>query len=71
MVGGSWAAHPGDIIDYEVNVTDRNDPITKGLADFRMKSEQYYMLVDPNIGGAGHDDLLGRRQGGAVDRRAP
>ncbi len=47
MVGGSWAAHPGNIIDYEVNVTKRNDPITRGLSDFKMHSEQYYMLVDP------------------------
>jgi uncharacterized protein len=49
MVGGSWAAHPGGIIDYEVNVTGRADPIMKGLADFRMHSEQYYMLMDPNV----------------------
>jgi len=49
MVGGAWAAHPGGIIDYEVNIAKRNDPITKGLADFRMHSEQYYMLVDPGV----------------------
>jgi type 1 glutamine amidotransferase len=49
MVGGSWAAHPGGIIDYEVNITRRDDPVTKGLADFRMRSEQYYMLVDPSV----------------------
>jgi uncharacterized protein len=49
MVGGSWAAHPGNIIDYTVNVTRRDDPITKGLGDFAMHSEQYYMLMDPNV----------------------
>ncbi len=49
MVGGSWAAHPGNIIEYGIRITDHNDPITKGLSDFRMKSEQYYMLVDPNV----------------------
>jgi type 1 glutamine amidotransferase len=49
MVGGSWAAHPGGIIDYDVHLTGGADPITKGLADFRMHSEQYYMLVDPNV----------------------
>jgi len=49
MVGGSWAAHPGNILDYEVNITRRNDPITKGLSDFKMRSEQYYMLIDPNV----------------------
>jgi type 1 glutamine amidotransferase len=49
MVGGAWVAHPGGIIDYEVNVTNHDDPITKGLADFKVRSEQYYLLVDPNI----------------------
>jgi uncharacterized protein len=41
MVGGQWVAHPGGIIDYEVNITDHDDPITAGLADFKMHSEQY------------------------------
>jgi type 1 glutamine amidotransferase len=49
MVGGAWAAHPGGVIDYDVNVTNHADPITRGLTDFHMKSEQYYMLVDPNV----------------------
>jgi type 1 glutamine amidotransferase len=47
MVGGQWVAHPGGIIGYEVNITDHEDPITAGLADFKMNSEQYYMHVDP------------------------
>ncbi len=49
MVGGSWAAHPGNIIEYTVHITKPQDPITRGLATFTMKSEQYYMLVDPNV----------------------
>jgi len=48
MTGGQWVAHPGGIIDYEVNITNHDDPITKGLSDFKMHSEQYYMHVDPN-----------------------
>jgi len=48
MVGGQWVAHPGNIIDYEVNIVDRIDPITAGLSDFKMHSEQYYMHVDPS-----------------------
>ncbi|MFM7582859.1 MAG: ThuA domain-containing protein, partial [Caldilinea sp.] len=28
MVGGQWVAHPGNIIDYKVHITERNDPIT-------------------------------------------
>ena len=42
-------AHPGGIIDYRVNITDHKDPVTKGLEDFDMHSEQYYMQVDPNV----------------------
>jgi type 1 glutamine amidotransferase len=49
MVGGQWVAHPGGVIDYRVNIVDHNDPVTKGLSDFDMHSEQYYMLVDPNV----------------------
>jgi len=49
MVGGQWVAHPGGVIDYTVNVVDRKDPVTKGLSDFKMHSEQYYMHVDPNV----------------------
>ena len=49
MVGGQWVAHPGGIIDYRVQITNHDDPITKGLNDFAMHSEQYYMHVDPNV----------------------
>ena len=48
MVGGQWVAHPGNIIDYQVTITDHDDPITAGLADFAMHSEQYYLHVDPS-----------------------
>ena len=48
MVGGQWVAHPGGIIDYEVNIVKPDDPIVKGLKDFKMKSEQYYMHTDPS-----------------------
>ncbi|MFQ6037537.1 MAG: ThuA domain-containing protein [Candidatus Aminicenantales bacterium] len=49
MVGGQWVAHPGGIVDYEVHIVDPEDPITAGLSDFRMHSEQYYMHVDPAV----------------------
>ena len=48
MVGGQWVAHPGNVIDYEVNIINHDDPITAGLKDFKMHSEQYYMHVDPS-----------------------
>ncbi len=48
MVGGQWVAHPGNIIDYTVNILPGDDPITAGLNDFAMHSEQYYLHVDPS-----------------------
>ncbi|MCY3574739.1 MAG: ThuA domain-containing protein [Chloroflexi bacterium] len=48
MCGGQWVAHPGNIIDYRVNVRDQAHPITAGIADFAMRSEQYYMHTDPS-----------------------
>ena len=48
MVGGQFVAHPDGIKDYDVTIVDRESPITRGLADFRVTSEQYYMHVDPS-----------------------
>ena len=48
MVGGQWVAHPGNIIDYRINVTKSDDPIMAGLQDFDYRSEQYYLHVDPS-----------------------
>ena len=47
MTGGQWVAHPGNIIDYTVNIVKRDDPIMAGIDDFPYHSEQYYMHVDP------------------------
>lgn len=49
MVGGQWVSHPGGIIDYKVKIIDHEDYVTKGISDFKMHSEQYYMHVDPNV----------------------
>jgi len=48
LTGGQWVAHPGNIIRYTVNITAKDDPITAGLDDFTMESEQYYMHTDPS-----------------------
>lgn len=48
MVGGQFVAHPKGIVEYEVNITKRDDPIVKGINDFKLKSEQYYMHIDPS-----------------------
>ncbi|MEJ0029505.1 MAG: ThuA domain-containing protein [Bacteroidota bacterium] len=49
MTGGQWVAHPGGQVDYDVHIIDSKDEVTKGLKDFHLKSEQYYMHVDPNV----------------------
>jgi len=48
MVGGQWVAHPGNVIDYRVNITRPDDPVMAGISDFPYRSEQYYMHVDPS-----------------------
>lgn len=48
MVGGQWVEHPGGIIDYDVQIINHKDPVTAGLTNFKMHSEQYYMHVDPS-----------------------
>jgi len=48
MVGGQFVAHPGGIVEYEVNIIKPEDPIVKGIPDFKLRSEQYYMHVDPS-----------------------
>ena len=60
MTGGQWVAHPGNVIDYRVEITGR-DPIVDGIGDFDMHSEQYYMQVDP-----GNEVLAVTRFNGAV-----
>lgn len=50
MIGGQWVAHPGDIIDYTVDVAKPDDPVMAGIpASFPYTSEQYYMHIDPAI----------------------
>jgi type 1 glutamine amidotransferase len=48
MVGGQWVAHPGNIIDYRVDVTRSDDPVMAGIDSFAYHSEQYYMHTDPS-----------------------
>ncbi|MGI9451193.1 MAG: ThuA domain-containing protein [Geminicoccaceae bacterium] len=48
MIGGQWVAHPGDIIDYRVDIARPDDPIMAGIDSFAYRSEQYYMHVDPS-----------------------
>jgi type 1 glutamine amidotransferase len=49
ITGGQWVAHPGnDGVRYQVNICRENPhEITKGLPDFEVESEQYYLHTDP------------------------
>ncbi|MBO5274869.1 MAG: ThuA domain-containing protein [Clostridia bacterium] len=50
MTGGQWVSHPGgDGIEYTVNICHGSSPITEGLEDFPVKSEHYYLHIDPSI----------------------
>lgn len=49
MVGGQFVKHPGGQVDYRVILTETKDPITEGLTDFSLHTEQYYMHYDPAI----------------------
>ena len=47
MTGGQWVAHPGGVIRHKVRIMRPENPIVRGLKDFWLNSEQYYMHVDP------------------------
>lgn len=50
MTGGQWVAHPGnDGVEYVVNIKNSSSTILEGIDDFVVKSEQYYMHVDPAV----------------------
>lgn len=49
MTGGQWVAHPGnDGVTYGVHICAEH-PITEGIADFTVTSEQYYLHYDPAV----------------------
>lgn len=50
MTGGNWVSHPGgDGVEYVVNIKKGSSPIVEGIEDFTVKSEQYYLHVDPAV----------------------
>jgi type 1 glutamine amidotransferase len=50
LTGGQWVAHPGnDGVNYVVKIGPEKSPITDGIVDFGVCSEQYYMHVDPAV----------------------
>lgn len=50
MTGGQWVAHPGnDGVKYTIHIKDADHPLTRGIKDFQVASEQYYLHVDPAV----------------------
>ncbi len=50
MTGGQWVAHPGnDGTPHRIFIRHGSNPITEGLEDFDVSTEQYYLHVDPAI----------------------
>jgi len=48
ITGGNWVSHPGgDTVEYTVHIRNSSSPLVDGIADFKVKSEQYYLHVDP------------------------
>jgi type 1 glutamine amidotransferase len=48
LTGANWVSHPGgDGTKYRINIVSKSNPITEGIADFDVSSEQYYLHVDP------------------------
>lgn len=48
LTGGQWAAHPGDFVDYEVEVVPAraDHVIVAGLDRWKHHTEQYWCLTD-------------------------
>ena len=49
MTGAQWVAHPGnDGVEYGVRMVS-DDPLVAGVADFTVRTEQYYLHLDPAV----------------------
>jgi type 1 glutamine amidotransferase len=49
LLGAQWVSHPGNIIDFRVDVAQPDDPVMAGIESFDYRSEQYYLHYDPSI----------------------
>jgi type 1 glutamine amidotransferase len=49
MTGGQWVAHPGNELPYSVHIGPIKHETTQGIGDFDVRTEQYYMHVDPAV----------------------
>ena len=49
MTGGQWVAHPGNEFRYGIAIAPIEHEITRGIGEFEVHTEQYYMHVDPAV----------------------
>ena len=51
LTGSQWVEHPGnDGLEYEVNIIkSSSSPIVEGINDFKVKTEHYYLHLDPAV----------------------
>lgn len=48
MTGGQWVAHPGnDGVEHAIHIKHSSGGLLAGIEDFIVKTEQYYLHVDP------------------------
>jgi uncharacterized protein len=51
LAGASFLDHPGGEgvpVPYKIEIVDHDHPVTRGVNDIEIASEQYYMHVDPS-----------------------
>ena len=47
ITGANWVAHPGgDGTKQRINIISKSNPLTEGIKDFELSSEQYYLHTD-------------------------
>jgi len=47
ITGANWVAHPGcDGVKHRINIIAKTHPLTEGISDFDVSSEQYYLQTD-------------------------
>ncbi|WP_134666207.1 MULTISPECIES: ThuA domain-containing protein [unclassified Amycolatopsis] len=74
MLGGSFLEHPageGVKDPYRVSIVDRDSEITRGVADFDVASEQYYLSLDPNNHVLAETEFTGEHVPWLAGRRMP
>lgn len=52
VTGSSFLEHPGgeaSHVRFPVTIVDRDHPATRGIEDFTVATEQYYLHVDPTV----------------------